>query len=107
MQGARAAMSDARVTFHELAARDADPGKEQQFEFQCPKRPGMRCGSLVIAGRTSLKRDGQNKNGGIAQWDWNGSRAAPTFTPSINCGSCWHGYIRNGRCVSTGGIDEP
>jgi hypothetical protein len=54
-----------------------------------------------------LKRDPQGQNGGIAQWDWNGDRNSPTFTPSVNCGSCWHGYIRDGRAVDCNGNDEP
>lgn len=100
-------MSDARVTFHRLSERDAGLGEEQQFEFECPVRHGHRCGSLVIAGRTPLKRDPQGKNGGVAQWGWDGNRGAPTFVPSINCGGCWHGYIRKGRCVDVNGVDEP
>lgn len=99
-------MSDAKVEFETLDYDPAEPGKEQRFGFKCPKR-GHMCGALVIAGRTELKRDGQNQNGGIAQWDWDGNRERPTFTPSINCGDCWHGYIRHGRCVDTSGSDEP
>lgn len=100
-------MSDAKVTFATLDDLGAAPGAEQTFAFACPKHAGRRCELLVIAGRTSLKRDPQGKNGGIAQWDWDGNRAAPTFAPSINCGGCWHGYIRAGRCVDTSGRDEP
>jgi hypothetical protein len=98
-------MSEAKVRFDNLDYTGAEPGKEQTFSFVCPK--GRRCEGLVIAGRTDFKRDGQGKNGGIAQWDWDGNRDTPTFNPSINCGTCWHGYIRNGRCVSTNGADEP
>ena len=65
------------------------------------------CSGLLIAGRSDIKRDGQGGNGGRPQWDWDGNREAPTFSPSINCGSCWHGYIRAGRCVDTAGKDEP
>lgn len=99
-------MSDAKVQFETLGYDPAEPGKEQAFGFSCPKR-GHMCGALVIAGRTELKRDGQNQSGGIAQWDWDGNREQPTFSPSINCGGCWHGYIRKGRCVDTSGNDEP
>ena len=51
----------------------------------------------------------QGANGGRPQWDWDGNRETPTLTPSINCeGHCgWHGHIRNGRCVTTAGVDEP
>jgi Family of unknown function (DUF6527) len=90
--------------------QDFDPaksGEEQIFGFDCPKRKSSQCAGLVIAGRTDLKRDPNGKNGGTAQWDWDGNREAPTFMPSINCMSCWHGYIRNGRCVDTHGDDEP
>lgn len=99
-------MSDAKVRFETLDYDRAEPGKEQTFGFNCPLHD-RRCEGLVIAGTTDIKRDGQGQNGGIAQWDWNGDRERPTFTPSINCGSCWHGYIENGRCVSVPKIDEP
>lgn len=99
-------MSDAIVRFETLDFEPANPGQEQRFGFKCPLR-GHRCEGLIIAGKTGLKRDGQGQNGGIAQWDWNGDRYKPTFSPSINCGGCWHGYIENGRCVSVQKVDEP
>lgn len=99
-------MSDAKVRFYTLNPREeAEPGKEACFRFTCPN--GNQCGRLLIAGRTGLKHDPQNQNGGSAHWTWDGNREAPTFSPSINCSGCWHGYIRNGRCVSTSGQDEP
>lgn len=99
-------MSDAKVEFETLDYDPAGPGQEQRFAFRCPKR-GHQCAGLLIAGRSDIKRDGQGRNGGRPQWDWNGDRERPTFAPSINCGGCWHGYIRHGRCVDTGGNDEP
>jgi hypothetical protein len=99
-------VSDAKVQFETLDYEGASPGAEQRFGFRCPLR-GHRCEGLVIAGRTPLKRDPQGQNGGIAQWDWNGDRERPTFSPSINCQGCWHGYIENGRCVSVQKTDEP
>ena len=101
-----AVVSDAKVTYETLEFETAEPGKEQRFDFNCPLHD-RRCGSLVIAGRTTLKHDPQGQNGGIAQWGWDGNREKPTFTPSVNCKGCWHGYIRAGRCVSTGNTDEP
>lgn len=98
-------MSDAAVRFDTLDEQNAAPGAEQSFSFACPKHR-RRCGSLIIAGRTTLKRDPQGANGGIAQWDWDGNRDKPTFSPSVNCVGCWHGYIRTGRCVDTSGADE-
>lgn len=98
-------MSDARVTFSTLNDLEAGPGSEQTFNFRCPR--GRRCQGLVIAGKTDLKRDPQGRNGGIAQWDWDGDREKPTFKPSINCKGCWHGYIRAGRCANVAGKDEP
>ena len=97
-------MSDAKVRFDTLDYLEAEPGKEQTFGFNCPKH-NRRCEGLIIAGRTDLKRDPQGKNGGVAQWDWDGNMVSPTFSPSINCGSCWHGYIRNGRAVDCQGND--
>lgn len=99
-------MSDAKVKFARLDSLDAGPGQEQTFAFNCPKHH-RRCEGLVIAGKTDLKRDPQGKNGGIAQWDWNGDRERPTFAPSVNCGGCWHGFIEGGRCVDTAHVDEP
>jgi uncharacterized protein DUF6527 len=95
-------VSSADVHFHPSSektyeTRIAAPGEEVRFSFACPLH-NRRCGDLLIAGRTTEKRDGQNKNGGVAQWDWNGNREAPTFTPSVNCKGCWHGWIKNGRC---------
>lgn len=98
-------MSAANVTFQTLGDEPATKGKEARFSFRCPM--GNPCEGLLIAGRSVIKRNGENKNGGVAQWDWNGNREAPTFSPSINCRGCWHGYIREGRCVSVEGVDEP
>ena len=91
--------------------------KPCRFTFQCVgyNRPlplghtPNKCANLLIAGATNIKRDPMGQNGGRAQWDWDGNREAPTFSPSINCEAhCgWHGYIRNGKCVSTSGQDEP
>lgn len=101
-------MSDADVRFHRLDGLPADVGEEQTFDFVCPRR-GHRCEGLLIAGRTDIRRDGQNQNDGVAQWDWDGcNSAAPTFAPSIHCTRCgWHGYISTGRCKALNGSDEP
>jgi len=100
-------MTAANVRFHHLDGPEAEPGQEQTFSFSCPKRLDVRCEGLVIRGRTDLPHDPQGKNGGIAQWQWDGDRLKSTFTPSINCGGCWHGYIRMGRCIDTNGNEEP
>lgn len=103
-------MSDAKVQFMtvtgEPCAADQQPAR---FTFQCVRRRRETCGNLLIAGATDIPRDGQNRNGGRAQWDWDGNAEAPTFSPSVNCESAcgWHGYIRAGRCVNTSGADEP
>jgi hypothetical protein len=99
-------MSAANVSFVTESEERAYPGLEQMFYFTCP-RNGHACGPLLIAGRTAHKRDGQNRDGGRAQWDWDGDADTPTFTPSVNFSHCWHGYIRNGRCVDVNGGDEP
>lgn len=100
-------MSEARVRFDRLGSLGAEPGQEQTFGFACPHGKG-RCEGLIIRGRTDLPHDPQGKNGGIAQWNWDGNRDAPTFSPSVNCGFCkWHGYIERGRCVNTQYQDEP
>lgn len=99
-------MADAKVRFHTLESLDADSGQEKTFSFNCPKHD-RRCEGLVIAGKTQLKRDPNGQNGGVAQWDWDHNRSRPNLVPSINCGSCWHGYIRAGRTVDCQGNDEP
>lgn len=100
-------MSDAKVRFETEDYDPAEPGQEQLFGFNCPFRD-KRCEGLVIAGRTKQPRHPQGKHGGSAQWDWDGNRDQPTFSPSVNCGVChWHGYIRKGRAVDCLGMDEP
>lgn len=99
-------MSDAKVRFFTADREPAPPGAEVRVDFVCP-RSGYRCGTILIAGKTAVPRDGQNQNGGKAQWDWDGNREAPTFTPSINCTGCWHGFIENGRAVDCAKQDEP
>ncbi len=99
-------MSAAKIQFSKLDFSPAGPGEEQTFSFNCP-RFDRRCGDLVIAGKTDLKRDPQGQNGGIAQWDWNGDRDLPSFIPSVNCQRCWHGHIQHGRCQTTAYVDEP
>jgi Family of unknown function (DUF6527) len=112
-------VSDAKVTFHLLElcengdprrwgkSREPSPaGQEATFSFQCPKAD-RRCGDLMIHGRTGLKHDPNGQNGGHPHWNWDGNRDTPTFTPSVNCKGCWHGYIRGGRCFNTGGQEEP
>lgn len=101
-------MSDAKVTFDSYDVDgNGEAGKEQLFEFACPKVNGRRCGYLLIAGKTDILHDPQGRNGGQAQWAWDGNRETPTFTPSIDCVGCWHGFIRNGRCVDGNDNDEP
>jgi Family of unknown function (DUF6527) len=112
-------MSAANVQFLTV---EGDPcpsdRKPERFTFRCvgrnrdkcsPNYPDLTCANLLIAGATDIKRDPQGQNGGRPQWDWDGNKENPTFSPSINCEAhCgWHGYIRNGRCVSSAGIDEP
>jgi len=99
-------MSAADVKFYDNDMEEALAETASLFGFTCPHGRG-HCQGLIIAGRTGLKRDPQGQNGGHAMWDFDGNAAAPTFTPSINCGKCWHGHIRAGRCVSTQGVDEP
>ena len=104
-------MSDAKVKFFGLGYEPTD-GAPAEFGFACPKHKGRRCEGLIIregphSANHGLKHDPNGKNGGVAQWAWDGNRERPTFTPSVNCGGCWHGSIRSGRCVSTSGADEP
>mgnify|MGYP007031245924 CR=1 FL=1 len=101
-------MTDAQVKFFD--DNSADPvsmDKAQAFSFKCPMHD-RRCGELLIAGRNPrLRRDPQGANGGHAMWDMSGTADKPTFSPSIDCKGCWHGFIENGRCVSVQKIDEP
>jgi hypothetical protein len=111
-------MSKAHVQFLRLDAEHCPPGEvPQRFTFRCVRGNRNRhaamepqtCGNLLIANSGhDIARDPQGNNGGRPQWDWDGDRQCPTFSPSINCSAhCgWHGYIRAGRCVDTGGNDE-
>lgn len=110
-------MSDAKIRFLTIEGQPCAPEQACRFTFRCvnanrgrhPLLPEIECAMLLIAGTTDIKRDPQGLNGGRPQWDWDKNIQAPTFSPSINCeANCgWHGYIRNGRCVSTSGVDEP
>jgi hypothetical protein len=90
-------MSNAKVEFETLDYDPAQPGQERRFGFRCPN--GNWCAGLLI-------RQGVN-GGGPPSWAWDGNRESPTFSPSINCKGCWHGYIGAGRCVTVNGEDEP
>lgn len=115
-------MSKADVQFLTITGAPCPPDQAPaRFTFCCVNRNKNRhrmlvpelCGKLLIAGPHAaphgVPRDPEGLNGGRPQWDWDGDRAVPTFSPSINCDShCgWHGYLRAGRCVSTSGADEP
>lgn len=108
-------MSTADVQFLSITGEPCEVGERPaRFTFLCVKRKNELCARLLIAESThsaahGIKRNGQNQDGGRAQWDWDGNRDAPTFSPSINCESAcgWHGYLRNGRCVDVQGKDEP
>jgi hypothetical protein len=108
-------MSDAKVQFLTLGGEPChESEKPARFTFACVREAGDTCANLLIASGPhsdphGVKRDGQNQNGGRAQWDWDGNRESPTFAPSVNCASAcgWHGYVRNGRCVDCSGADEP
>ena len=112
-------MTAANVEFLTIEGEPCLPDQTpQRFTFRCVgynrgRHPGLEpvtCGMLLIANSGhGVKRDGQGQNGGRPQWDWDGNRDAPTFSPSVNCEKhCgWHGYIRAGRCVDTSGKDEP
>jgi Family of unknown function (DUF6527) len=62
-----------------------------RFGFECPKQPGFMCTGLIIRGNP----DGLNPAN--KTWIWNGNRAAPTFSPSIDCKNCSHGFIEDGK----------
>ncbi len=116
-------MTEAAVQFLDIHGEPCPDGQRPaRFTFRCvgwnrgrdPRLPQSTCNNLLIAegphsAAHGIKHDGQGQNGGRPQWRWDGNREAPTFSPSINCADrgCWHGYIRNGRCVSVAGTDEP
>lgn len=61
------------------------------FGFSCPKRTnGYMCSGLIIRGNPAGYAP-TNKT-----WVWDGNREAPTFSPSINCIDCSHGFIEKG-----------
>lgn len=115
-------MSDARVRFLDRAGYPCPLGeKPTRFGIDCVnankgRDPGLlpvRCSNMIIAegphsAEHGIKRDGQGKNGGRPQWEWDGNRESPTFSPSLDCSKhCgWHGYIKNGRCVEPDGRES-
>lgn len=92
-------MSDAKVTFHNGYFKDAAPGEEKFFSFACPKLKDHVCAFLLIRDRSGSPNR--------PSWIWDGDRVNPTFTPSVNHTTCWHGYIEKDRCVSVSKVDEP
>lgn len=116
-------MSAGNVEFLTLDYQLCPEGeKPARFSFRCvgfnrgkhPLLAPTKCEGLLLAAgphtaEHGIKRDPQGQNGGVPQWDWDGNREAPTFSPSINCEKhCgWHGYLRAGRCVNTNGGEEP
>ncbi len=115
-------MTTANVSFLDLDGETCPEGqKPARFSFDCvghnrgkdPRLPRTPCAELLIAeGKFSaahgIMRDPDGSHGGRPQWDWDGNRKEPTFSPSINCGAhCgWHGYIRGGRCVEPSGEES-
>lgn len=69
----------------------ADEDGEQCMHFRCPCGCGHR--SLILVG------DGFKPTGGPS-WQWNGSLAAATLTPSVHREGHWHGWLRNGMWES-------
>jgi hypothetical protein len=115
-------MSEAQVEFLNMAGNPIAEGELPcRFTFRCvnwnkDKNPNFRiikCANLLIAegeysAKHGIKRDPQGLNGGKPQWNWDGNRENPTFTPSIDCsGHCgFHGYIRAGHCVEPNGTES-
>lgn len=116
-------MSKADVTFLTIEGKPCPEGDlPARFTFRCvnwnkgrhPALSRIECGRLLIvpsphSAQHGIARHPTGEGDGRPQWDWDGNREAPTFSPSINCGGhCgWHGYLRAGRCVDTQNADEP
>lgn len=95
-------MSDAKVRFFNEDMGPAEVTAEVWFfGYACPKDTDVRIDGLAV------RRPEQPVE--HPSWIWDGNIQFPTFEPSIDStGVCtWHGYIRNGRCVDTAGVDEP
>lgn len=59
--------------------------------FECPKREAHMC--MVLLKPWPII--------GCHTWDWDHNEAAPTLSPSVNCGDCgWHGFIKEGKCAN-------
>lgn len=56
----------------------------------------------IAALRIKPYADGEDWAGSEAVWNWNGSKDAPTLTPSILHHSVpeWHGYLTAGKLVT-------
>lgn len=82
-----------KFEFLDLELNNCPPDKAPTFfGFECPKYTnGRMCSGLVIRDNP----DGLKPE--KATWIWDGNREAPTFSPSIDCKGCSHGYIENGK----------
>lgn len=85
----------------EYRGTDNEPSAVDRLEqvdrvaFQCRmkgRKPGNWC-SVNIKDRG---HDAENRN-----WSLAGTLDAPTLQPSINCGGCWHGFVRDGVFYKT------
>ena len=77
------------IEFLDINHAPAAVGSEVYFGFECPKRPTHMCTGLIIRGRG---QDVPNRT-----WVWDNNREQPSFTPSIDCKGCSHGYITAGE----------
>lgn len=63
-----------------------------RFEFACRSQTARCSVNIVAAGYNLVRRN----------WNLTGTVDEPTIAPSINCGGCWHGFIKGGVFLDTG-----
>lgn len=97
--------ADGRFEFLDLDYEDCPEGEAPaRFGFKCPNNPrGGMCSGLLIRGAANPG----SAAGGSPSWIWDGNVQAPTFSPSINCERCWHGFIERGVLLNTAKQPEP
>lgn len=71
-----------------IETRNGDPIR-RKLVFDCPRNPGKECWVMLKPWPIS---DGKT-------WTLEeGTEAAPTLSPSINCSGCgWHGHVKAGQ----------
>jgi len=94
--------ADGRFEFRNIDDAPVEPGTDaanvHRFAFGCRSRPDRMC---------SVNLRGRGHDMAKRSWTWDGDFNRPTLSPSINCESCWHGFIVAGVFLTQAKTPEP